>query len=113
MNGDIYAAWESGGSDIYVKRWNGSDWIEIGAGSASGFGISNNPGASRFPSVAVMQPTLGQPGVPVVAWIDQSSGNWEIYVKAFNPVSGQWDPAGDPDAASGGGISARPDRTRS
>ncbi len=105
VNGDIYAAWESGGSDIYVKRWNGSDWVEIGADSASGGGISNNAGASRFPSVAVMQPTLGQPGVPVVAWIDQSSGNWEIYVKAFNPISGQWDPAGDPDAASGGGIS--------
>src|SRR3989304_5489177 len=28
-------------AEIYVKRWNGSAWVEIGKGSASGGGISN------------------------------------------------------------------------
>jgi len=98
VNGHVYIAWESGNSEIYVKKWNGSVWSEVGAGSASAAGISNNTGLSRFPSIAI-----GTDQQPVVTWIDKSSGNWEIYVRKFQGVT--WDPTGSPASATGGGIS--------
>ncbi len=89
----------SGGNyEIYVKRWDGSAWVEMGAGSASGGGISQNTGSSVEPSLAI-----GLDGNPIIAWEDDANGgNIEIYVK-------RWDGAawGEMDAgsASGGGIS--------
>ena len=102
VNGEIFMAWASGTSDIHVKKWNGAAWLEVGAGSAADGGISGT-GHARFPSIAIKQATLGQPGQPVVAWIDNSSGNWEIYIREFNGL--QWVPSGPGTPASGGGIS--------
>lgn len=65
-------------SEIYVKRWSGSKWVEMGAGSASGGGISQNNGVSGDPSLAI-----GPDGVPVVAWQDNSGGNREIYARRY------------------------------
>jgi subtilase family serine protease/subtilisin-like proprotein convertase family protein len=105
VNGEIFMAWESGGSDIHVKKWNGATWVEVGAGSASGPGlVSANAGQSRFPSLAIKQATLGQPGQPVIAWIDDTSGDWEIYVREFNGTA--WVPSGPGTPATGPGISA-------
>src|SRR4051812_32244651 len=59
---NIYVAWESGASEIFVRRWNGTAWGEVGVGSAAGGGISNNAGHSRFPSIV-----LAPDGTPVVA----------------------------------------------
>jgi len=87
----------SGIAEIYVKRWNGSAWVEMGTGSASGGGISKNNGTSRYPSLAI-----GPDGKPVVAWHDDSSGNAEIYVKRWD--GGAWVTMGA-NSASGGGIS--------
>jgi len=101
-SGNPVVAWHDFSSlswEIYVKRWNGSAWIEIGAGSASGGGISNNSGESGFPSLA-----LDLAGNPVVAWQDNSPGNYEIYVRRWNPTGGVWEEMGD-NSASGGGIS--------
>jgi hypothetical protein len=95
-----YVAWSdtSGGNqEIYMRRWNGSSWEEVGAGSASGEGISNNSGSSYSPSVAV-----ASDGTPYVAWHDHSSGNREIYVRRWNGSS--WVEVGA-GSASGGGIS--------
>jgi subtilase family serine protease len=103
VNGEIFMAWESGGSDIHVKKWNGASWVEVGAGSATGGGlISNNAGQSRFPSIAIKQPVAMQPGQPVVAWIDNTSGNWEVYVREFNGTAWIASGAG---ADTDGGIS--------
>ncbi len=99
-NGAVFVAWQdssSGNSDIYVKWWNGSQWAELGAGSASGGGISNNGTLSRKPSVAV--DALGR---PYVAWSDQNAGVGEIYVKRWNGSYWEEVVAG---SASGGGIS--------
>ena len=62
-------------TEIYLKRWDGSAWVELG-GSATGGGISDNRGSSHYPRLA-----LRGNGNPVVAWEDESSGQREIYLK--------------------------------
>mgnify|MGYP003619885093 CR=1 FL=1 len=92
-------AWHDNGSgnwEIYVRRWNGSAWVEMGTGSAGGGGISNNFGDSFGPRVAV------GPDGPIIAWHDNSDGDWEIYVRRWNGSA--WVQMG-PDSAFGGGIS--------
>lgn len=109
-NNTPYVAWSdnSGGaySEIYVKKWDGSGWVEVGTGSASNGGISNNPGPSHNPSISV-----APNGTPYVAWTDYSS-NEEIYVKKWNGSS--WTEVGLGSASSGGisdnpGSSSQPD----
>ncbi len=103
-----YVAWidDSGGgySQIYVRRWNGSSWEEVGAGSANGGGISNNGGNSLEPSAAI-----APDGTPYVAWRDNSGGDYEIYVLRWNGSS--WEEVGA-GSASGGGISDNSGRSR-
>jgi hypothetical protein len=79
-DGNPIVAWEENvaNSEIYVKRWDGSFWFEIGTGSASGRGISDNDGYSNAPSII-----LGSDGNPIVAWQDGTSGDTEIYVKKW------------------------------
>jgi len=48
------------------------------AGSATGGGVSASPGWSKQASVAV-----GPAGEIVVAWADDTSGNYEIRLKRF------------------------------
>ena len=84
--GGIYLAWiESMGigssgakSEVYMKKFNGTAWVEVEAGSAKGGGISSNGGQAYFVSLAV--DTLGN---PVAAWSDDASGDREIYVKTY------------------------------
>ena len=88
-------AWSATG-EIYVRRWNGTTWAEIGAGSATGDGISENSGVSGWPSLALMPD-----GSPIIAWEDDSTGDQEIYVRRWNGST--WVEMGG--SASGGGIS--------
>ena len=100
QDGTPYITWEdisSGDTEIYVQRWNGSAWEELGAGSASGGGISNNNGSSRSTDIA-----LAPDGTPYITWTDISSGDWEIYVRRWN--GSIWEEVGF-GSASGGGIS--------
>jgi hypothetical protein len=100
-DGTPYVAWHddsSGDAEIYVRRWNGSTWEEVGAGSASGGGISNDGGASEYPAMA-----MGPGGRPYVAWHDDSYE--EIYVRRWQGSS--WEEVGA-GSASGGGISDNP-----
>jgi hypothetical protein len=93
-----YVAWGDDSFEIYVRRWNGSSWEEVGSGSASGGGISDNDGLSDLPSVAI-----APDGTPYVAWTDSSGGDFsEIYVRRWNGSS--WEEVGA-GSASGGGIS--------
>jgi hypothetical protein len=99
-NGYPIIAWDdsSGGNqEIYVRRWDGSSWVEMGTGSASGGGISNNSGASEYAAVL-----LGTDGYPIIAWDDNSGGDQEIYIRKWNGSSWVEMGAG---SASGGGIS--------
>ncbi|MFO7663066.1 MAG: hypothetical protein R6X18_10795 [Chloroflexota bacterium] len=87
----------SGNSEIYVRRWNGFSWVEMGETSATYGGISNNHGDSRFPAVAV-----SPDGMILVAWSDNTSGHSEIYVRRWKPP--KWVEMG-PGSATGNGIS--------
>lgn len=82
--GRITVAWKdstSGSSQIYVRRWNGSAWEELG-GSASGGGISGlTDGTVDSPTLIV-----GTDGEPIVAYDadDPSDYNYRyIYVKRW------------------------------
>jgi hypothetical protein len=99
-NGTIYIAWASyygTGLEIYVRCWSGISWEEVGPGSASGGGISNNGSDSYRPSITV---TSG--GVPYVAWDDEINESEEIYVRRWN--GSNWEEVGV-GSASGGGVS--------
>lgn len=102
-DGTIYVAWEyrtrpsSENSEIFIRRWNGKAWVEVGEGSAHGGGISNNGSWSIFPSLAI-----ATDGTPYVAWQDYSSGHYEIYIRRWD--GNQWVEVGN-GSASGGGIS--------
>jgi hypothetical protein len=105
-DGMPYVAWDDEGNgiednEIYIRKWDGSNWVEVGAGSASGGGISNNGGGSSGPSLAI-----SPEGVPYVAWVDFiSSGPNNIYVRKFD--GSRWVEVGA-GSASGGGISNHP-----
>jgi hypothetical protein len=102
LDGTVYVAWQDRSSpiieEIYIRRWNGSSWEEVGPGSASGGGISQtNFGYSFGASLEV-----ALDGIPYVAWQDNSSSQWEIYIRRWNGSS--WEEVG-PASAGGGGIS--------
>lgn len=86
-----------GNEEIFVRRWTGSAWVEVGSGSAAGTGISNNVGNSRQPHIAA-----SNSGLPCITWHDNSSGINEIYVRCWNGTN--WVESGS-SSATGGGIS--------
>ena len=100
--GTLVVAWQddsSGNEEIYVRRWTGKFWEEIGSGSASNGGISKNSGFSRSPS-----DTRCYSGKTIVAWEDNSGtggDNFEIYARVWNGSG--WDELAG--SAHGGGIS--------
>jgi hypothetical protein len=102
--GALYVAWHDdsdvdGEYEIYVRRWDGSSWEEVGEGSATENGIGDNDGVSREPSVAI-----GLDGNPIVAWHDNSAGerNYEIHVRRWDGSA--WAEVGT-GSATGSGIS--------
>jgi hypothetical protein len=98
LNGNPIICWAeyaSGNWEIYVKRWDGSGWVEMGKGSASGGGISNNTGSSVEPAIAV-----GGDNEPVVCWRDRTSGNAEVYVRRWSGAT--WVEIGSGSGSRGG-----------
>jgi hypothetical protein len=69
--------------DAYLKRWDGSAWIELG-GSATAGGLSNNATMTGTIGIDVGVDTAGN---PVVAWYD-SDGDTEVFAKAWLGESG-------------------------
>ena len=82
-DGALYLTWldnllptENGnGAASFVKRWNGTAFVEQIVGDASYTGIDNFRGAATAPALAVN--TAGQ---PYLAWQDSSFGAPQIYV---------------------------------
>jgi hypothetical protein len=100
-NGTPYVAWHEdpgfSGGDIYVRRWNGSSWEEVGLGSASSGGINQNDSRALRPSLAI-----GPDGIPYVAWDDTGGGGTSIYIRRWD--GNNWVEVGA-GSATGSGIS--------
>ena len=86
--------------EIYLRRYNGSAWVEVGNHSASNGGVSNTPGDSFYATLI-----YSDGGKPYVAWYDEVGGQREVYAATLE--GNEWVPAGS-GAASGGGISNTP-----
>ncbi len=74
-----YSDWTSGYPQIHVRRFDGTGWAEVGAGSATAGGISDSWWMAHEPTLA-----LDATGEPVVAWTDVGYGASEIYLKRFD-----------------------------
>ena len=106
VNGEPVVVWldTSGGvSNIYAEQFNGSAWVPLGTGAASGSGISGS-------TIAITQFAAATNGTNVaVAWTQGFAGSIEslttpptqIYVKQFS--GGTWSALGD--SATGTGLS--------
>ncbi|MHC5057914.1 MAG: hypothetical protein ACYTKD_24880 [Planctomycetota bacterium] len=67
--GEPVVAWSAGGAlkrEIFIKRWDGAAWTEVGRQSAAGGGISATPGMNSWQPAITMDPL----DRPVVAWRD-------------------------------------------
>ncbi len=102
--GHPVVAWEAvtaTGWNIYCRRWDGSNWVELG-GSGSGTGVSgNNMNSSYEPSLA-----LNSMGNPYITWHDNTLtgyGDFEIYLKYWDAATETWVGLGG--SAEGTGIS--------
>jgi hypothetical protein len=82
-NGNPVVAWyeELGGNslNIYVKRWNGSNWVQYGAGGP----LDITPFNTAYgPSLA-----LDSNDNPAVAWAEFGVSSYDIYVKQWTGSS--------------------------
>ncbi len=98
-NSGPVVAWldsSTGTTNVYAKRFNGSAWVEVGTGSASGNGISQS--ATNVTGLA-----LATDGTKLaVAWAQPFSGQTEIYLRE-NSGAGWTELSG---SASSSGVSA-------
>ncbi|MBW2733375.1 MAG: hypothetical protein JRH20_13385 [Deltaproteobacteria bacterium] len=92
----------SGFSEIYAKHFTNGEWTELGLGAGSGGGVSQTPSTSSY-SISM---TLDEQQRPIIAWLDGSPENWEIFIKRFNGSA--WESIGA-GSAQGGGISQTED----
>lgn len=68
-------------SSVFVRAWDGGSWVELGAGSATGTGISG-PAAHGFtPAIA-----LDRAGTPTVVWVDAlgTEASGQTFVRTFD-----------------------------
>jgi hypothetical protein len=101
-DGRLFVAWAdttSGNAEIHVRCWDGSAWLQLGPGSATGGGVSATAAPSTRPVLAITAA-----GTPLLAWQEHSGGPAQIMVRAWNDTA--WADAGG--AGVGGGISQTP-----
>ncbi|MEX2542370.1 MAG: Ig-like domain-containing protein [Trueperaceae bacterium] len=79
-------------TNVYVERWNGSDWSTVG-GTLSATGGSTN---AVFPSLA-----LDSSGLPTVAWHEQKAGGTTINIFVWRWDGSAWQPLGNGLTANG------------
>ena len=100
---DPIVAWSdatSGYSQIYVRRWDGDAWVEIGSGSATGTGLSDAAANCYTPALE-----LDDAGDVFPVW-----GGPDIYALRFD--GSDWVEVGT-GSGSGGGISNSPGSSHS
>ncbi|MFC1611425.1 hypothetical protein ACFL6C_10730 [Myxococcota bacterium] len=103
--GTPVVAWRTtvpGQSQIYVRRFDGSEWQELGAGSATGGGVSDTTGSVGLPALVID----GQDR-PVLVWSEAAPPTFAAQLFARRFDGSTWEPVGV-GAASGGGITNTP-----
>jgi hypothetical protein len=74
--GNPIVAWTglppSGQEEVYVRRWDGTQWVDLGVHSSTGGGVSNAAGQSFRPSM------VRRGGFVGVAWEDWGEGGFDI-----------------------------------
>ena len=89
--GELFLAWvdhdaadyADPNAHIYVKRWNGTQFVATLAGDANGKGISATGG--KLSSIAL---SVDEKGLPSVAWTDDSSGLPQVYLRSVTQLPG-------------------------
>ena len=102
MGDDLYLAWaETRGqqSDIYVRRWDGNAWVEVGSGSATDGGVSNTAAISQAPWIEA-----APDGSVYLAWHEAVGASYDIYLRHWDGSA--WADVGG--SATGGGLSNTP-----
>jgi Ca2+-binding RTX toxin-like protein len=99
VNGEPTVVWldtTGGVSNIYAKQFNGTSWVALGTGAASGGGVSGS-------SIAVTEFAVATDGSRLaVAWTqDFASAPSQVYMKQYS--AGAWSALGG--SASGNGLS--------
>lgn len=104
MEGRPIVVWTNtlaeGNMEIYLNRWDGDSWEELGEGSASDSIGSGNSGVSSDPTVS-MQPdvAVGINGDVIVTWVNWTNwvpdydehGEAGIFVKVLRSNSDIWE----------------------
>lgn len=83
-----YLAWDSWNEGtslgcVYVRRFDGANWVEVGTGSATGGGITGWRSWMWRPSIA-----LDAADVPYVTWTDYRTGKYQGYGLKY--TGGSW-----------------------
>lgn len=79
-NGEIYALWYklwNGNYRVYMRKWNGTNWVDVGPDSSTGIGIVKQDGMISFNKSGF---TLDRNGLPLIAYAINS----KVYVQHFN-----------------------------
>ncbi|HEY8534988.1 MAG TPA: hypothetical protein VIL25_01010, partial [Vicinamibacterales bacterium] len=90
--GELFLAWvEHDNADhadpnasIYVKRWNGEQFVETLPGDASGGGIGATGG-----KLSALDLTVDAKGRPTVGWADDTSGLPQAYLRTLTALPGR------------------------
>src|SRR5262249_5341441 len=73
LGGTLFAAWQdhtSGMAEVYAARYSGSAWVDAGAGSRAGGGVSRTGGEATQPELAAGGGRL------YLAWLDNRVRNF-------------------------------------
>ena len=90
--GELFLAWvDHDNADyadpdarIYVKRWDGTQFVETLPGDASGRGISATGG-----KLSALDLAVDAKGLPSVGWTDDASGLPQAYLRTVTALPGQ------------------------
>ncbi len=86
-SGNHVVAWSdnrNGNSEIFVSRYAGGGWNELGK-SASAGGVSQSLTPSSHPQI--IHSASGQ---PIVAWLEGEVGNADVKLAAYDSISETW-----------------------
>jgi len=90
----VWLAW----AGLHVQHWNGSEWVEVGEGSATGDGIVSPELDGRHFGLSEPSVVLDREGRPVVAW-----SQWEdrqlLVVKRWTGI--EWESLGELELSRG------------